>query len=1513
MFAAKFIFVGGSKITGVNKFMEGKEVKYPEPRIQTLGGVRSGFINDIFTAAAQEGKDQAFFTKELMEGRINSNVKTYVGKFSADGKRSPCVGMDQKDNEKADKCDDNQKRMATAMQDDAANWVGDEGNLNKANQDLGVINAELENISSWTDQVQRNLNTHKQEAQNTISNQWANAYEPLLEELRAKKNELVGLLATTDEQARNKYTGTKAAIDTRIAAIKKVRQNIVKALEKAVEGNETAATEKLTALNDAGLEFIAKSSGHIGNLLKNINAEVNSTMQENPKRMMALDAAANTKPAQEKVNEAKKAITAAAQGAGAVVNMKRRVQKFMSDSENELTSVAIFSYDSLQEKVKSWKAKVLRKYQKQLILVGQDIQKDAKQFRKKYTAMKKLGESMLKAERKKWKRILKKEKKALRKAVLRFRKRPQLLLKIAKNLDREVKSRASRFETRVMKAKAAILKVGARERIWNQEMASRWKEMRTNVLDHATRIAKAKESEAKKIIETFVDNIEIMFEEMEKTLETTERQLTTREKSEKKVVKSQNSYIRRMERDFKKQWKKVAKATKKSKKILAKSEKAVSARAQISAPLVAQAKTHVNRLVRTSKKNILDEEAQLVEHLNALAAKMEKVYQGPEKALSEQGYKIEGDFSTKVKREVAALEGREQAMKESVEADNYEAESKPLIAQISTEKTRIRRLAKESAELAAEVKENEKETVKGLRNIETKSTLEAVSESGEEEQNLEELLENAKRRQAVALESARKKAAAQVSELEQALEATTESWKQMFADQEKEAIQNGKDLDKLKRKINRPDEREAALRSKFEAAKTRNKEQTAKELALIDGIVAKAQQKLAAAIKSALKKTDKEEDIIIHAEQSKWSRKAATLPKEIGKLDQLLVDKTEEQKETLGTVVEHSDLLRAYAGQLAAGEQNSVGQFLEGIQTLTSSTAQLLEGVEAGSKEEARIFEAQSRELEKLVSQALPKVAERTREKLQAEVKAMQAKMQTIAADNSLSAEERRAAIQRLQRDTEQALLAIISEDEQLAAQGRIYIKDAELARQREALATEEEALAGARMGEERAAYEAQTQADAKARATGNLKRLAAAIKEEEAARTEEAAKLREMKAEDAQDAQLIQSATGAMTAGVGRKLAHAEELAARSSAEASAESRETRAILGREQSLLSQMGGSVAENAKTLGLAVERERQREALGLLGEQEARKHVTRELFGVLDEAKNLARTIAVKRMTKAADLAKDFDHMLKTTERADPELHAALVKKVDLGKKVLKELVDMKIEMFKELELEGYAGESSALTQQKFMALRRMLQDSETKRGKLNAALDAALRAKLADLGIDDSKTSEQLKAFLGKMNMLATKGDEEGVRRLLQQLRDDFGIEIAAGDGLHSLLGSTMGALNHKQAAARKLLKGVEKGYADLNVDFETARKDMNRFLSKENQLATLSDEELARRTKDLNRLVAKVRATQSLLEMGLAERAAAGAKRRAAAVAEHRRLSSILRAALSTRKGALAVSNLRR
>ena len=40
--------------------------------------------------------------------------------------------------------------------------------------------------------------------------------------------------------------------------------------------------------------------------------------------------------------------------------MKRRVQKFMSDSENELTSVAIFSYDSLQEKVKSWKAKVTK-------------------------------------------------------------------------------------------------------------------------------------------------------------------------------------------------------------------------------------------------------------------------------------------------------------------------------------------------------------------------------------------------------------------------------------------------------------------------------------------------------------------------------------------------------------------------------------------------------------------------------------------------------------------------------------------------------------------------------------------------------------------------------------------------------------------------------------------------------------------------------------------------------------------------------------------------------------------------------------------------------------------------------------------------------------------------------------------------------------------------------------------------------------------------------------------------
>ena len=83
------------------------------------------------------------------------------------------------------------------MQEDAGNWVGDEGNLNQANQSLGVINSDLENISSWTDQVQRNLNTHKQEAQNTISNQWANDYDPLLEELRAKKNELVGYAASS--------------------------------------------------------------------------------------------------------------------------------------------------------------------------------------------------------------------------------------------------------------------------------------------------------------------------------------------------------------------------------------------------------------------------------------------------------------------------------------------------------------------------------------------------------------------------------------------------------------------------------------------------------------------------------------------------------------------------------------------------------------------------------------------------------------------------------------------------------------------------------------------------------------------------------------------------------------------------------------------------------------------------------------------------------------------------------------------------------------------------------------------------------------------------------------------------------------------------------------------------------------------------------------------------------------------------------------------------------------------
>ena len=123
------------------------------------------------------------------------------------------------------------------------------------------------------------------------------------------------LLGTTDEHARNKYSATRQAINTRIAAINQARQDIVDNVDKFVEGNETAATENLTKLNDAGLEFIAKSSGHIGNLLRNINVEVNSTMQENPRRMMALDAAANTKPAQENVSEAKKAITAAAQGA----------------------------------------------------------------------------------------------------------------------------------------------------------------------------------------------------------------------------------------------------------------------------------------------------------------------------------------------------------------------------------------------------------------------------------------------------------------------------------------------------------------------------------------------------------------------------------------------------------------------------------------------------------------------------------------------------------------------------------------------------------------------------------------------------------------------------------------------------------------------------------------------------------------------------------------------------------------------------------------------------------------------------------------------------------------------------------------------------------------------------------------------------------------------------------------------------------------------------------------------
>ena len=83
------------------------------------------------------------------------------------------------------------------MEGDAGKWANDPGNLHKANADLTVINSKLDGIQTKTDELQRTLNIHKQEAQNTISNHWANDYEPLLEELRAKKNELVGYAASS--------------------------------------------------------------------------------------------------------------------------------------------------------------------------------------------------------------------------------------------------------------------------------------------------------------------------------------------------------------------------------------------------------------------------------------------------------------------------------------------------------------------------------------------------------------------------------------------------------------------------------------------------------------------------------------------------------------------------------------------------------------------------------------------------------------------------------------------------------------------------------------------------------------------------------------------------------------------------------------------------------------------------------------------------------------------------------------------------------------------------------------------------------------------------------------------------------------------------------------------------------------------------------------------------------------------------------------------------------------------
>jgi len=1136
----------------------------------------------------------------------------------------------------------------------------------------------------------------------------------------------------------------------------------------------------------------------------------------------------------------------------------------LKDGITKILRMVEHQKETLNDRTNKWKAKADKATKRQFSVLRKAISLSKKGYRKLEKSIKKEHKTDLKIAKKAVSRVMRKASKWVKRKAKGMRKEFKAFQTTVQRLERKVEMNKERFEDMAKRTNQSVDKSLEKMVAWNESLNETKNEIEEGMREQARILKEQKEKEVKATIKEADDRLENVEGTMERKISEGEKKMMDAvERGDKENAATAESVEMRYEpvkgvvNNLRKEWKLAAPDMERGAFMESQKKRLVDRQGKqaktVADSLVAKARSFHEQMLTKFKETAADDREAFIDKLN-----------GMQKQASEKSASNVRGFSKWASEKTASMEGTLTAIEDAFSADNSGLVAKRSQTAINGMDQQVKVLKGRLHKTGTQWLQGTNAFKRALGAAITKASQMATSIGGEAEQEIGEQLGDAKVAMLEKLAARRKMSDAAVKVLDDLADSTEKTW--MSDSVRQQRVINS--LDDELRKAQKQAElfsaatakKRGSLRTEAEKLREQTRNQKAEDVNLARSLVDTARHDLRSTVQGVIDEEKKKRNQAVSEAKQKWTRLTVQLPQKTKELDSTLGSIVSAQQDRVADVTRESKKLDTFAEAIANGGKNNAYQFLKGMDEITSATVDLWGEVEKGSDEEKALVKAQMEQMKQLMGDSMSQISEKTSKDMEYEMKSMNDKIALVMSNEDMTEEERKAAIKAIQDEGRQMVMQVMMKDAELAPLTEQYMSDANEARKQESLALSEDADIAAAMGTERGRERVDNAEAATAERKYALQVLAKGLAEEDRAAAGGQAELDAMAAQDAKDAAVIRQAAGTLASGVGAALSEAHSTTAAAADQGEKNMEFAKKILNRERSLIKETKSTVREDQRKLNIGIEREKRSESMGVLRVKEVRRQFVHDLDDLLDDADNLSSSVLKKRISRVDEMRKEFKFAFDALEATGNKDFADMMKKsLAFAKKVLQNMVNMKLQVYNEMQMNGDASETGNMLSQEYMSLRDKLLKQSALMAEQSTKLEAALRKKLAALGLQGHLSAEHLGAFLHQLTFGMANSEQGGFEHLLADLGKEFGFAIEAGDGVGQALGKSFDALSMKLGASNDLLRAVEKKTSGIAERFKASRERIVKNLSKESQFATMTDEELAERTRQLKALVARL------------------------------------------------------